>query len=136
MLQIERGHAEEMIVHAQEEYPNECCGILGGKDGRALKLYRIANTEKSPYRYMMDPMGLFQADRDVEKNGWEFLAFYHSHTHSPAYPSHTDVRLALESGWLNVYYVLVSLMDMDNPAIKAYRITGEGRVVEEELQIA
>ena len=135
LLRIEKGHAEEMIAHALEEDPNECCGILAGKDGQVMKLYRITNTEKSPYRYRMEPLEQLQADRDTERNGWEFLAFYHSHTHSPAIPSSTDIRMALDSGWLNVYYVLVSLMNKADPAIRAFRITPEGEVTEEELRV-
>ena len=135
LLRIEKRHAEEMIAHALKEDPNECCGILAGKDGKVMKLYRITNTEGSPYRYRMDPLEQLQADRDTEKNGWEFLAFYHSHTHSPAFPSTTDVRMAVDSGWLNVYYVLVSLMDKAHPATRAFHITPEGRIIEEELRV-
>ncbi len=135
MLRIEKNYADEMIAHALAEYPNECCGILAGKDGRILKLYRITNVEKSPYRYLMDPLEQLKADQDAEKNGWEFLAFYHSHTRSEAVPSPTDVGKALSSGWLNVLYVLVTLMDKTEPAIRAFRITRDGDVIEEELQV-
>ena len=93
MLKIEKEHAAEMIAHALEEDPNECCGILSGKDGLVSHVYRITNTARSPYRYLMDPQEFLNADKDSESKGREFLAFYHSHTHSPAYPSQTDVRM-------------------------------------------
>ncbi len=135
MLRLPKRFADEIITHARQEDPNECCGILAGRDGEVLGLYRITNTQKSPYRYLMDPMEQLNADRDTEKHGWEFLAFYHSHTHSPAYPSGTDVRMATSSGWTNVYYILVSLMDKSNPAIRAFRISEEGQVSEHELKV-
>lgn len=135
MLHLEQRFADEVIAHALEEDPNECCGILAGKNGMVLGLYRITNTQKSPYRYLMDPIEQLNADRDTERRGWEFLAFYHSHTHSPAYPSATDVRMATSSGWLNVYYILVSLMDKSSPTLRAFRISEAGQITEHELQI-
>ncbi len=129
MLTLDSGFVQEMIAHAQEEAPNECCGIIAGQDGRALKLFRARNAEASPYRYNVDPQDLFRIYRECEANGWEFLAIYHSHTASEAYPSATDVRLAF---WPEAYYVLVSLQDAGNPAVRAYRIL-DGTVTEEEI---
>ena len=87
MLKIEKHHAEEMITHSKQENPNECCGILSGKEQKAIKLNRITNIAKSPFRYVMDPKEFLDADLESEKAGLKFVAFYHSHTHSPAYPS-------------------------------------------------
>ena len=135
MLRIEQSHADEMIGHAMDEFPNECCGILAGKDELAAYGYRITNTAKSPYRYLMDPQEQLDAMMDSERKGWEFLAFYHSHTHSPAYPSQTDVRMALQLGWPGIYYVLVSLENKDDPQIRAFHIDDTGEIVEKEFQI-
>ena len=135
MLSIGKQFADEMVKHSLEDDPNECCGILAGKSDQVLHLYRITNAAKSPYRYLMNPQEFLNADLDSERNGWEFVAFYHSHTHSPAYPSMTDVRMALQSGYLDVHYVLVSLENKDEPQIKAYRIDEEGGVTEQDLQI-
>mgnify|MGYP000875909332 CR=1 FL=1 len=130
MLQIPMHYAAEMIAHARQEDPNECCGILAGKDGKPLKLYRITNSERSPYRYNMDSQELLSAYHETEDNRWEFLAFYHSHTHTEAYPSATDARLAT---WPDTYYILVSLMDKENPVIRAFRIN-DGRILEEPVE--
>ena len=132
MLTFQKQHADEMTAHALQEDPNECCGILSGSDQTVTHVYRITNTARSPYRYLMDPQEFLNADRDSERNGWQFLAFYHSHTHSPAYPSQTDVRMALQSGWLDIYYVLVSLEDRANPQIRTFRIGEDGSVAGEE----
>ena len=135
LLAIAKNFADEMIAHANEEDPNECCGILAGKDGTVHHLYRITNATPSPYRYLMAPQEQLNADKDSERNGWEFLAFYHSHTHGPAYPSQTDVRMALQSGYLDVYYVLVSLEDKEEPGLRAFHIQESGQIVEDELEV-
>ena len=137
MLLIARQYADDMIAHALKEDPNECCGILSGKNNSVDYLYRISNSAKSPYRYAMDPQEQLDADKDSESNGWEFLAFYHSHTHSEAYPSSTDVNMALQSGYyLDVYYVLVSLLDHKYPEIRAFRIEESGAILEQDLKIS
>ena len=133
MLALPRSFADEMIAHALEEDPNECCGMVAGKDGQAVKLYRITNAEYSPNRYNMDPRELYLAYREIEDSGWEILAIYHSHTHSEAYPSPTDVRMAL-ANWPDPFYVLVSLMDKQSPAIRAFTIA-EDAITEHELRI-
>ena len=134
MLRTDKHHAHEMIIHAREEDPNECCGILAGAEGVVYRSYRITNTTRSPYRYLMDPQEFLNAELDAERNGWDFLAFYHSHTHSPAYPSSTDVRMALQSGWLDIDYVLVSLDNQAGPEVRAFHIDDAGGIVEVELQ--
>ncbi len=132
MLTLPKMFIDEMIAHAREEAPNECCGIIAGQDGRAVKLFRGRNSEASPYRYNVDPQDLFRIHRECDGNGWEFLTIYHSHTASEAYPSPTDVRLAF---WPDAYYVLVSLQDPENPAVRAFRIV-DGAVSEEEIRVA
>ena len=130
MLTLPQAFIDEMIAHALEDAPNECCGIIAGQDGRAVKLFRAQNSEASPYRYNVDPRELFRIYRECDENGWEFMVIYHSHTASEAYPSATDVRLAF---WPETFYVLVSLMDRENPVVRAFRIE-DGRVSEEELR--
>ena len=130
MLALPAAFIEEMFVHAQEEAPNECCGIIAGRDCAATKLFRAKNSEASPYRYSVDPNDLFRIYRECEENDWNFLVIYHSHTASEAYPSPTDVRLGF---WPEAYYVLVSLQDAASPVVRAFRII-DGTVSEEELR--
>ncbi len=129
MLKLPQDLIDEMIAHAREDAPNECCGIIAGQDGRAVKLFRTKNSEASPYRYNVDPKDLFRIHRECDDNGWEFLAIYHSHTASEAYPSPTDIRLAF---WPESYYLLVSLQHPEEPAVRAFRIL-DGQVSEEQL---
>ena len=132
-MELPQQYADAIIQHAREEDPNECCGILAGKDGQVERQYRITNAEKSPFRYNMEPTELLHAIQDSDGHGWEFIAFYHSHTHTEAYPSPTDVRLA--ENWPDPLYILVSLMDKAAPVLRAFRIA-DGQVDEEPLAIA
>ena len=131
VLTLTKDYVDEMIAHAIEDVPNECCGIIAGKDGAATKLYRAINAEASPFRYSVDPKDLLRIYRDLDSNGWDVFVIYHSHTHTEAYPSPTDVRLA---AWEDALYVIVSLADDGNPVVRAFRIM-DGNVTEEELQV-
>ncbi len=135
MLKIPREVVDDMIAHARAEDPNECCGLIAGKDSDAERGYRITNTARSPFRYLMDPQEFLDADKDAESRGLSLVAFYHSHTHSAPYPSQTDVRMAMESGWLDPFYILVSLENNESPEVLLYRITPEGEIVEAELRV-
>ncbi|HEY8490813.1 MAG TPA: M67 family metallopeptidase [Dehalococcoidia bacterium] len=131
MFRLQRRYVEDIIAHAREEAPNECCGILAGKDGTVVKLWRTTNAEHSPYRYSVDPKELLQIYREIEANGWELTGIYHSHTHTEAYPSPTDVRLA---AWPDAVYFLVSLKDPERPDFHGYHIR-DGQVTEVPLEI-
>lgn len=125
-----------MVAHSKADLPNECCGILAGPNGQVMKTYRMSNVEASPFRFSMDPVELVQVDSEAGENDWELLAIYHSHTGSEAYPSDTDVRIAAGTAglWPDVRYVLVSLMDMNNPVVRIFEIS-DGRVIEEPLEV-
>ena len=135
MITVKQAIVDEMISHSREHNPNECCGILSGIDQQVTKLYRIKNLTPSPYRYVMDPKEQMEAERDSDNHNLSFIAFYHSHTHTPAYPSDTDVRMAQESGWLDFYYVLVSLEDNENPVVNFFWVDFDAKVSQVEYQI-
>ncbi|MEC9287221.1 MAG: M67 family metallopeptidase [Chloroflexota bacterium] len=137
MVKINQEFVDEMVAHAKADLPTECCGILAGPNDKVMKTYRMSNVEASPYRFSMDPGELGRVDSEAGDNDWELLAIYHSHTGSEAYPSDTDVRIAGGTAglWPDVRYVLVSLMDMDNPTVRIFQIT-DGVVIEEPLETA
>ncbi|GBD11116.1 CysO-cysteine peptidase [bacterium HR23] len=122
---------QAIIDHARRDDPLEACGALAGQGSHARRVYPLTNTMRSPYRYMTDPKELYRAIKDAEKSGMEIIAFYHSHTHTPAYPSQTDVRLAT---WPEAYYLIVSLQDKASPTVRAFRIH-DGRVREVPLEV-
>jgi [CysO sulfur-carrier protein]-S-L-cysteine hydrolase len=139
-LRLPMTMVEEMISHARDDLPNEACGIIAGKDGKAMKLFRTRNSEASPYRYNIHPIDLKNAIEDSDERGWDVLAIYHSHVASEAYPSATDIRLAQWPGtnppedlWPGAFYVLVSLENRESPVVRAYQITG-GKVTEVDIE--
>jgi [CysO sulfur-carrier protein]-S-L-cysteine hydrolase len=129
-MKIARQMVEEMAAHAREEAPNECCGMIGGIDGEARTLYRATNAEASPLRYSLDAQDQFRIMRQMEEAGEELVSIYHSHTGSPAYPSQTDVNLAL---YPDAVYVIVSLQS-EEPDVRGYWIR-DGEIDDAELDI-
>ncbi len=91
----------------------------------------MTNADHSPVTYRLDPEEQFRAFTEIEDKGWELLAIYHSHSHSPAYPSATDLELAF---YPDALYLIISLADRDRPTIRAFRIV-EGMVEEERVEI-
>jgi [CysO sulfur-carrier protein]-S-L-cysteine hydrolase len=116
-MRIAQSLIEEMVAHAREDLPNECCGMIGGRDGEATEVVRVVNSAASPLRYEMDPQGQYNALKSIEEDGGELLGIYHSHTKSAAYPSQTDVNQAV--AWPDQVYVIVSLAE-ETPEVKAY----------------
>ena len=91
----------------------------------------MTNVHQSPISYLIDPKEQFVAFKDMRNQGTELVAIYHSHPHSKAYPSATDVRLAY---YPEAVYLLVSLQDPSRPVMKAFRII-ENRISHEKLEI-
>lgn len=129
MLNLEKYYVDEMVAHARHEAPNECCGILAGQDGRVVKLFRTTNTLHSPTRYNVEPLELISVYQELDKQGWQFLGIYHSHPHSEAYPSDTDIKYALLPRSL---YFIIALVDSTHPRVRAFHIVG-GKIEEEVL---
>ena len=91
--------------------------MIGGRDGVAVSVHRAANTESSPFMYVMDPREQMRIMDAIDDAGEDLLAIYHSHTRSAAYPSRTDVELAF---FAQTIYLIVSLADRDAPEIRAF----------------
>jgi proteasome lid subunit RPN8/RPN11 len=121
---------DELLEHAREEAPNECCGLIGGTDGVASTVYRARNAEASPLRYNLDPQDQFRIMTEMEERGEELSAIYHSHTASPAYPSQTDINLA---AYPDALYLIVSLVDGEKP-LRGFHIT-DGEVAEVDVTV-
>jgi proteasome lid subunit RPN8/RPN11 len=124
-MRIPRSIYEEMLRHAREDAPNECCGLIGGDDGEARTLYRARNAEASPLRYTIHPQDQFRITMEISERGEEIAAIYHSHTKSPAEPSQTDINLA--ENWPDPLYLICSLADPGAPDTRAFAIR-DGRV--------
>jgi [CysO sulfur-carrier protein]-S-L-cysteine hydrolase len=122
---------DEMVAHARAETPNECCGMIGGRDGAATSIHRARNAEESPLRYVIHPSDQLRIMEQIEERGEELAAIYHSHTRSPAYPSQTDINLA--ENWPDPMYVICSLADRE-PEVRAFAIR-DGEVEEVTLEL-
>ena len=123
---------DAVLAHARRDHPDECCGIIAGKDGVATRLVPMANAERSPTGFVFDPAEWLTVYRSVDDDDEEFLAVYHSHTMTEAYPSRTDVRWAGTTEFL--HWLLVSTRSEDEE-VRSFRIE-DGVVVEEELVVA
>jgi proteasome lid subunit RPN8/RPN11 len=122
---------DEIVAHARAELPNECCGIVASQDGNAVRVFRATNFESSPVRYGLDPREQYKIMMEIEEQGWNLGAIYHSHTRSPAYPSQTDVNLAF---YPDALYLIVSLQDIERPDLRGFRII-DGDISEAEISI-
>lgn len=132
-MKISQALIDEMVAHAREDLPNECCGMIGGRDGEATSVVRVLNAAASPLRYEMDPQGQFDALKQIEGAGEELLGIYHSHTRSAAYPSQTDVNQAV--AWPEQVYVIVSLEKEEAPDVKAYDLA-DLKIADVDLDVA
>ena len=133
MLRLTRPVYLAMVGHCLDGLPDEACGLLGGDPGsaRSTLLYATGNAAQSARIYAVDPVDHLRADRDAESRGLQIIGVFHSHTHTDAYPSPTDLALATDPDW---HYVIVSLRD-ESPVVRSYRIVGE-RAAEEAVEVA
>lgn len=123
----------QILAHAKDTFPNESCGILAGKNSMPSHIYQVKNTDPNPrIRYLMDPQEQFWIFKNMRHNGLELIAIYHSHPHTEAFPSLTDLKLAY---YPEAYYILTSLQDPQNPSMRAFRIQ-EGQITEEPIEAA
>ena len=135
---------DEMVAHAMEGLPNEACGVIAAQDGRPVGMFPIRNAEESPVVYRFDEREQLAVFNEVEERGLDLLGFWHSHTHSEAYPSPTDRARAHWQdsvgdeevvAYPGTAYLILSLEDRANPVIRAFRFE-DGAPVEEEVRIS
>jgi [CysO sulfur-carrier protein]-S-L-cysteine hydrolase len=126
-MRISSSHRDELVAHAREEAPDECCGYLRLEEDRVAEVFRAENERHSPYGFELGFEALKAANQlDDRGHG---VAIYHSHPRSAAEPSQTDINLAQYPDWLQL---IVSLDG--EPHVRAWRIA-DGRVNEEEIVI-
>jgi proteasome lid subunit RPN8/RPN11 len=122
---------KEIVEQGLREFPNECCGLIAAEDGVPVKVFPMTNADASPVTYRLDGTEQLRVFDELDERGWDLWAIYHSHTHSEAYPSETDVRLAF---YPDAHYLLLSLQDRGNPVLRSFRIV-DAEVTEEELSV-
>jgi proteasome lid subunit RPN8/RPN11 len=135
-LRLTVAQRDLIVAHCFDGLPDEACGLLGGPmvdgepTGEVREVYPCRNADESSRTYTVDSRDLLRSMRDAESSGDELIGVWHSHTHSAAYPSATDIRQAVDPAWL---YVLVSLQDAET-VTRAYRIR-DGVVTEVAIDV-
>jgi proteasome lid subunit RPN8/RPN11 len=119
---LRRALVEEMFAHARGASPAECCGLLGGRGGRAESVYRLRNVaDEASVAYEAAPEDLFAAQRRMRAGGEELLGIYHSHPRSPdPVPSATDVKLAF---YPSAVYFIIGFAHDGRCVLRAFRIS-------------
>jgi proteasome lid subunit RPN8/RPN11 len=133
VLELPRAVYDDVVALAVERYPYEACGLIAGAPdtpGVVSRFYRCRNAAESARVYTVDPKDHLHAELDAEAQGWEIIGVVHSHTHTPAYPSPTDVAQAPDPAW---YYAIVSLQH-EEPSLRSFRIV-DGTVTEEPVSV-
>ena len=120
---------ERIVAHARREYPNECCGMVGVRDGRAVSVHEAENVAASPLRFEVDGLEVHSTIETIEDAGGQLGAIYHSHTRTEPYPSQTDINFA--GGWPGVEWIIVGLNGRE-PEVRTFLID-DGRVTETDL---
>ena len=141
MFEIDRGSFDEMVEHGRAGFPNESCGLLAGKEGRAVKFFPMTNADASAVTYRLDPTEHNAVMNEIDDQGWDLLGIFHTHTHSEAYPSKTDRERALwpdgtQSMFPESYYLIMSLSDREEPDLRAFTIADRGEVFEEDVVVS
>jgi proteasome lid subunit RPN8/RPN11 len=130
----------QILAHASEEAPNECCGVVAvtppsnDEPARAVRVHRAHNTAASPLRFEIDGLEVMELLDSIEGDGLAIGAIYHSHTRTAPFPSQTDINFAVN--WPGVEWIIVGLAEPTSPEIRSYLIE-KGAVREVEIgQIA
>ena len=131
MLELDQVFFDEMVEHGLAAFPNEACGLLAGKEGRPVKFFAMTNQDASPVSYRLDPKEQLKVFDEMDDEGWDLLGIFHTHTHSEAYPSETDLKQAF---YPEALYLVMSLSDRSAPVLRGFRV-GDGGVDEEEVAI-
>ncbi|MQA27228.1 MAG: peptidase [Micromonosporaceae bacterium] len=134
MLTLDQSIHDAIVAHARRDHPDEACGIVAGPAGseQAVRHVPMENAERSTTFYRFDSMEQLRVWRELDDRDEDPVVIYHSHTATEAYPSRTDISLAMEP---NAHYVLVSTRDPETAEFRSFRIT-DGEVVEEPVRIA
>ena len=133
MIKLSKSDYEKILKYAESELPDEACGLIGGEitdsgDKIIKKVYLLTNTDHSNEHFSMDPKEQFESIKDMRANGFVPLGNWHSHPESPSRPSEEDKRLAYDS---KASYMILSLMDRENPVLNSFKIKGSNAEKEE-----
>lgn len=130
-MEMPRDLYRQMIAHVRDARPEEACGLIAGLGDRAVAIYPVENRLHSPVEYEMEPVAQVQAMLALEDEGYELIGIYHSHPHSPAVPSATDLA---RSYYPDAQYVIISLAEPGRPVARAFYLR-DGAAAEVTFQV-
>jgi proteasome lid subunit RPN8/RPN11 len=134
-LKLKKSDYEKMLSHCIQGLPNESCGLLAGTISGEVKtvteIYLLTNIDESNEHFSMDPKEQLAALKDARAKGVNIIGNFHSHPESPSRPSEEDKRLAYDS---SIEYLILSLMEQDNPVLKAFGIDSEKNVTIHDIE--
>ena len=132
MIKLSKADLQKIVDHAVSELPNEACGLIAGRvegnDKLIEKVYLLTNIDKSNEHFSLDPKEQLAAIKDMRAAGLSPLGNWHSHPESPSRPSDEDKRLAYDK---NASYMILSLMDREDPVLNSFHIEGDEATKEE-----
>jgi proteasome lid subunit RPN8/RPN11 len=131
MAELDGVFYKEIVEQALRESPNEACGLIAAESGAPVKVYPMTNADASPATYRLDGKEQLHVFDELDERGWDLWGIYHSHTHSEAYPSETDRRLAF---YPDSRYLVLSVADREEPVLRSFFIRDD-EVTEEELTV-
>lgn len=136
MITLKKSDYEKIVAYAKENLPEEACGLLGGIEDNGIKrieeVYLLTNIDHSNEHFSMEPKEQLAAVKDMRQKGYKLLGNWHSHPESPSRPSEEDKRLAYDP---NIDYLILSLLDRENPMLNAFLVTDHTDVEKDELVI-
>ena len=129
---LPRQLVNQILHQAQGSPGEEVCGLIAAKNGKPRYCIAIPNVASDPQRlFAMEPAGQIDAMRRIREQGDELFGIYHSHPHSPATPSDTDLK---EAGYPDALYIIVSLNTKGVLEMRGYRLRS-GKAVSVHLEI-
>lgn len=134
VVTLPRAIVDEMLTHVQASYPNEGCGFLASVNGQIVKNYRVSNAAERPDDFsIISPEDSIAIYNEIDRNDWDFFAYYHSHTQTEAYPSPRDIKHSHD--WPGSYYIIFSLRDWEHPQVRIFTLNKDRNVIEHEVKI-
>jgi len=134
MLELPTDVHAAMVAHALRGFPNEACGLFAARPGtaRVERFFPMTNAAASSQIYRLDGKEMLDVEREAEGDGLEIIGVMHSHTHTSAYPSPTDVRDAEMSDPFGMWHFVIVSLKHDHPALRSFRIL-DGTIAEEPV---
>ncbi|MCX7956530.1 MAG: M67 family metallopeptidase [Endomicrobia bacterium] len=137
MIYFTKKQIDKLFSFAKSEYPKECCGILAGKffddKIKVEKIYKMENVSETPELcYFMQPQQQLKVLKEIRSLDLEMVGIFHSHTYTEAYPSYRDLELAF---YYDVVYIIISLQKIEEPKIRAFKISEKKDITEIEVKI-